>query len=231
MWFRFALAVALVLVPNICSAQGGPPVTVTGSSWRAEKLAAPTQQSGSVSPQKEITPNDKYWARKARENQPQGGAPDPSETTLDGRRAALDKAVEDSRTPKAKAVDGFRYSISIKNESRSAVSVLYWEYRFTPVADPQNVIRRQFLCSANIKPGATKDLSLFSTLGPTDVIAVPTLAPAADKPFKEDVVVDRIEFEDGSILQRPDWKFADVKKAVERATSTPWTRDVVCRIL
>jgi hypothetical protein len=49
-----------------------------------------------------------------------------------------------------------------------------------------------------------------------------------DKPYHERVVVDRIEYADGSIWQRKGWNFAEVRASVQRAVSTPWGAEM-CR--
>ena len=92
------------------------------------------------------------------------------------------------------------------------------------------MVRRQFLCAANMKPGETRDLTAFSSLGPSEVISAGTLASPEDKRFVEKVRMNRIEYADGSVVQRNDWKFEEVQKAVERATSTPWGKEI-CRAL
>jgi hypothetical protein len=73
-------------------------------------------------------------------------------------------------------------------------------------------------------------LSVYSTLGPSDVLTVESLAKADEKIFEERVQINRIELSDGNILQRADWKYSDVKKQVERVTSTPWGNEI-CRAL
>ena len=118
----------------------------------------------------------------------------------------------------------------MRNDSGKTVEIIYWEYRFTEIANPANVVRRQFLCSVKLKNGASKELPAFSTLGPSEVIDANSLAKSTGKLFDEKVIVNRIEFADGAIVQRNNWKFEDVKKAVERATSTPWNKET-CRAL
>jgi hypothetical protein len=84
-----------------------------------------------------------------------------------------------------------------------------------------------------MKNGERKSLAIFSLLGPSDVIDVESLAKSREKNeklFNEEVIVNRIELADGNILQRPTWKFSDVKEGVARATSTPWGREI-CRAL
>ena len=142
----------------------------------------------------------------------------------------MDKAVRESRTPQPDDVPGFLYSIALRNDTGMPVSVVFWEYRFTEIARPNNVVRRQFLCGANFKIGEKKEFSVFSSLGPSDVIDMESLSKAKTKLFDESVQVNRIELSDGRILQRHDWKYSDVKKDVERVTSTPWGKET-CRAL
>jgi len=55
-----------------------------------------------------------------------------------------------------------------------------------------------------------------------------SLAGKADNPYRERVRINRIEYADGSIWQRKDWNFAEVRAAVQRAVSTPWGAEM-CR--
>ena len=96
------------------------------------------------------------------------------------------------------------------------------------IARPTNVVRRQFLCSVNLKNGDSKDLSVFSLLAPSDVIDAESLAKSTDKLFDEKVFVNRIEFADGTLRQRGNWKYEDVQNSVERATSVGWGNET-CR--
>jgi hypothetical protein len=173
---------------------------------------------------------NKNFERGRREVQAPG-AIDPNELTVDGRSAALEKAVQESRTPKSDNINGYTYKTAIRNDSGKTVEIVFWEYRFTEIVRPENVVHRQFLCAMKLKKGGTKELSAFSQLGPSDVIDAASLANhSGGKLFTERVIVNRIEFSDGSILQRPEWKFGDLKKDIERATSTPWGGEV-CRKL
>jgi len=125
-------------------------------------------------------------------------------------------------------VNGYLYTTKVRNDSGRKMEVVFWEYRFTELANPANVVRRQFLCSANIKPGDSKELPVFSLLGPSDVLTAESIANTTGKIFDEKVVVNRIEFSDGAMIERRDWKYEDVRKAVERVTATPWGKEV-CR--
>jgi hypothetical protein len=176
-----------------------------------------------------MTNDDKYFQRKARE-QRTDSPNDPSVSTEDGRRAALEKAVQESRTPNNVDLAGYSYTANVRNDSGKTVKVVFWEYRFVELARPSNIVRRQFLCSVNLKNGENKELSAFSTLAPSEVIDAESLVYPTEKRFDESVVVNRIEFSDGTLRQRGNWKYEDVQKAVERLTSTAWGKEV-CRAL
>jgi hypothetical protein len=169
----------------------------------------------------------------ARRNQrPQGlvGAPDPNTETIDARSAALEKNVQESLSPSITHVDGYLYQTTIKNAHTQNIEIVYWEYQFKELSNPANVVRRQFLCGAKIKPGKERELQAFTVLGSGEVVSVDSLTKKSGNLFEEKVVINRVEFADGSILQRKDWNFAEMKSSIERVISTPWGTEM-CRSL
>jgi hypothetical protein len=219
---------AFVLIFSaFCIAQD--PMPVLESSWQRTVRKEQQVEVPASGPARALTNDDKNFQRNvraARTDNPEN----PSDLTIDGRRAALDKIEQQARTPSAKSVSGFTYSVRARNDGGKTAKVIYWEYLFTEIATPTNVVRRQFLCSVNLKKGGEIELSVFSTLGPTDVINADSLAKSNEKLFDEKVQINRIEYADDTILQRGNWKLADVKTAVDRATATPWGKEI-CRPL
>ena len=111
---------------------------------------------------------------------------------------------------------GYTYVAEVRNDSTGQpVHIIFWEYQFTEIAHPQNVIRRQFLCGVKIKDGEKKVLSAFTTLGPSDVLTVESLGKPEAKLFEERVQINRIELSDGNTLDRDKWKYSDVKAGVD----------------
>jgi hypothetical protein len=100
--------------------------------------------------------------------------------------------------------------------------VIFLEFQFTERANPSNRVRRQFLCSARIKPKEKMDLHVFSSFGPSDVISVESLSNGADKLFESTVNINRVEYSNGAIIQRKDWNFGALKESINRAVSEPW---------
>ena len=54
----------------------------------------------------------------------------PTPDTLDGRSAAMEKSVAESRAQRSKTMDGYLYRIKVQNTSAEVVEIVFWEYRF-----------------------------------------------------------------------------------------------------
>jgi hypothetical protein len=174
-----------------------------------------------------MIPQNRNVARNQRINDP-AGARDPNADTVDGRSAALEKSVAESRAPKPEPMDGYAYRIKVQNPGPKVVEAVFWEYRFHDPANPELVARRQFLCVGNIGAGKGKELEGFSLSGPSDVVNVNTLNSGT--PFKEEVLINRVEYTDGSMLQRKAWSLEEVKASYERALREQW-QPGMCRAL
>jgi hypothetical protein len=212
------------------AAQGDSPVAVLGFKWSKTRQEGEKIEPDDKTPARAVISANKTWERTARENQPMG-ARDPNADTLDGRSAALDKIVQEARTPKAKAVDGYAYRVKVRNASAKVAGIVFWEYQFVDPANPSSVARRQFLCGVQIKPDKEKELQAFSTFGPTDVVNAGSPDNNSESSFQERVVINRVEYTDGSAWQRKDWNAAEIKQTYLRAVATPWAPQEMCRRL
>jgi hypothetical protein len=187
------------------------------------------QDSPTTAPAPDMIAAKNLALRNPRSQAP-AGARDPNTETIDARSAALEKNVQESRSRQSTHVDGYEYQAKIKNAHTQNIEIVFWEYQFKELSNPTNVVRRQFLCTAKIRPGKERELQAFSVLGPGDVISVDSLTKKSGNLFEEKVVINRVEYADGSILQRKDWNFAEMKSSIERAVRTPWGAEM-CRSL
>jgi hypothetical protein len=195
------------------------PLTVTSYKWTRARRTIEAPEAEGNAPQRAMIPQNRIFARTARVNDP-AGSRDPNADTVDGRSAALEKSVAESRAPKPKPMDGFAYRIKVQNTIKKVVETVFWEYQFQDPANPELVTRRQFICGVDIPEGKSKELEGFSLSGPSDVVDVKTLNSGAA--FKETVVINRIEYSDGTIWQRKAWNLAEVKGSYERVLREPW---------
>lgn len=225
----FLLLLLMFVLPsqNLLTSQEESSVRVLGSKSYRSRQAVENLDTTNVAPVRAVTPANKNFERNVRVNNPVG-ARDPNEDTIDGRSAAIEKNVQASRTPQSKPVDGFAYRVKVQNASKRVVEILFWEYQFIDPSDPATMARRQFLCGVNIKPDKEKEIQAFSLSGPSDVISVGNLANKSGNAFQEKVVINRVEYADGSIWQRKDWNFGEIRLTYQRALGTPWGAEM-CR--
>lgn len=204
-----------------------PAVIVLSFNWSRIRKTVQTEPTGNA-PAREMIADNKNYPRNARVNQPVGQR-DPNDDTIDGRSAAIEKIVQESRTPPPKSLDTFAYEVKVANGSKKTIDVVFWEYQFIDPASPETPTRHQFLCGAGLKSGKEKELQASSLSGPSDVVSAKTLANDSGKRFLEKVLINRVEYADGLIWQRKDWNFSEIRAALKKALATPWTE--MCRAL
>lgn len=206
---------------NPPAASENSPVVATYFRWFKDRQAAEKAVMPSRVPQQPtIEPNNSI-GRKQRED---GKAPerDPNPDKLETRSASLDQIGEESiESPR---VDGFTYEVKFKNLETKQTKTVFWEYLFKDTAKAENTSSRRFVCGVKIKPGKDELIQVFSTIGPFSVIDVKSLKKGSGKQFDESVIIDRIEYEDGSVWQRKDWNFE-----AARFTLTSRDRSRACR--
>lgn len=223
------LPVLLMIVSatqNPSSPPDGSSVVVLGSQWSKSRQALERLEPIATTAPAMI-PENKNYSRNARVNNPVG-ARDPNEDTIDGRHAALEKITQEARTPSSRPVDGYAYRAKIQNASTKVIEIVFWEYQFIDPANPATMSRRQFLCGVKINPAKDKELQAFSLSAPSDVISVQTLGNRSENAFQERVLINRVEYTDGTIWQRKEWNFGEIRMSYRRAVGTPWGTEM-CR--
>ncbi|MEP6637152.1 MAG: hypothetical protein ABJB97_10550 [Acidobacteriota bacterium] len=220
-----SVSVSVLSYQNVAPADGSA-MAVLEYKWSKTRLLLGTVDPGNPPPALLVSRASKNYER----NKPneQRGTRDPQADTYEGRSAAMEQSIQDSRAPKP--VDGFAYRIKLENKAKKAADIIFWEYQFIDPANPAVTARRQFLCAVQMKPGKETPIEAFSVSGPVEVVSVKGLADSSGKPLQEKVVVNRVEYVDGSIWRRKDWNFGEIKQAYDRALSTPWAKEM-CRPL
>ena len=224
------LLTLLTPLPPFQNAAGdGPAIEVVGHKWTKSRQVVEKTGAQGGAPAQALTAADRNFERNRRVNDP-AGVRDPKADTLDSRSAAMDKAVREARAQSSEVVEGYAYRVKVQNAAPKNIEVIFWEYQFEETANPSNLTRRQFLCGVQIKGGKEKELQAFGGSGPAGAISAESLAKNAANPFAERVVVNRVEYADGTIWQRKDWNYAEVRASIRRAVSTPWGAEM-CRAL
>jgi hypothetical protein len=202
------------------------PIAVVSYRWSKDRRAMELiDASGSNTPQPAMIPQNKNFQRNARINDP-AGVRDPNADTLDGRSAELDRITAAARETKPQT-DGFTYQTKVQNNSAKPVAIVFWEYQFREKGNPAILSRRQFVCLAKLKPAKTRDLEIFTLAAPSSVVSVKTLSKKSEPTFDESVLINRVEFEDGSNWQRKDWNYDEVKLTAKTASNAK--KQQMCR--
>ena len=110
-------------------------MTVANFKWSRARHNVEAPQAEGNAPARAMIPQNRNFARNARVNDPQG-VRDPNQDTLDGRSAAMEKSVAESRAPKAKPWTVSLYRIKVQNSSAKVAEIVFWEYQFQILRTP-----------------------------------------------------------------------------------------------
>src|SRR2546423_5312482 len=103
---------------------------------------------------------------------------------------------------KQKGTTIYFYHLEVKNTSGKTIKTFAWSYQPAEVPDPSD---RQFFCSVKAKPGELKGLELFTPLAPSRVVDVAKSGAKSIGDDKGKVMINQIEYTDGSEWKRPHW--------------------------
>ena len=93
--------------------------------------------------------------------------------------------------------EGFTYEATIKNTGKKTVKAVGWDYVFTDPQDKQ-ANHHRFYHRTRIEPGKQTSLSKFAIQPPTRTVP----ANSDDKKIVEEVVINYVEYRDGSIWRK-----------------------------
>jgi hypothetical protein len=100
-----------------------------------------------------------------------------------------------------KPIELFRYRVSFRNTGIKVVKAVVWDYQASDTDQFTDSTHRMFRCTAKIKPSQSERIDGYSVLPPTRVITA-----SGTKPFSERVIINRIDYSDGTSWQRADWR-------------------------
>lgn len=129
-------------------------------------------------------------------------------TVSDGRDLGSRKAEIRTIDKKAAAAsaekppDSFHLRLELKNNGANAVKGLVWEYR--PTAGPEDYQPKRYLCALQVKPKEKSALEVWTPYLPVKVISA---KETKDLMKEGTVVIDQIEYADGSVWKKPGWNY------------------------
>jgi len=113
------------------------------------------------------------------------------------RRADLANAERNANNSAPRRQDYYSMRLEVKNVGQNTTKSIVWE--FQPAVQTVDVEAKQFICKMKAKPNESKVFELMSPSPPVKVVS-------ADKKAQESkVVINRIEYADGSVWKRKGW--------------------------
>ena len=151
--------------------------------------------------------NEPIRINQQRRNEPQEVI---NSRDLAERRAELRTTEVNAALSTQKPAKLYFYHLEVKNNGSRAIKSFAWQYESSGVPDPSD---RHFFCVVNAKPNQKKQFDLFTPLAPSRVVDVTT---ASEKPgnSKGVVVINKIEYDDGTTWLRPGWNAATFSSEV-----------------
>jgi hypothetical protein len=98
--------------------------------------------------------------------------------------------------------ENYRLRIEVENTGTNVVTNLVWEFKHASGFDDNDP--KQYLCALQVRPKERKTLDLLTRYAPVKVISVDASAAA----LKEgEVIINQIEYADGSVWKRRGWYY------------------------
>ncbi len=145
--------------------------------------------------------NEPIRINQQRRNEPQEvlNRRDMAERRAELRTTEVNAVLSTQKTAKL-----YFYHLEVKNTGNRAIKSFAWEYESNGVPDPSD---RHFFCVVNAKPNQKRQFDLYTSLAPSRVVDVTTASKKSDK-SKGVVVINKIEYADGTTWLRPGWNAA-----------------------
>ena len=112
------------------------------------------------------------------------------------RRADMNAAQANASQSAERRHEQYVLRLEVKNVGTNTIKSMVWE--FQPAAETADYDLRQYVCMMKAKPKESKTFELISPSSPVKVVS-------ADKKGEGKVVINRIEYTDGSVWKRKGW--------------------------
>ena len=197
---KLCLALALILLAALSHAQTG---LQQASQLVVVKFSCGRYETGSgmIRSVQEPDPpmNEPISINQSKNNEPQEvkNRRDMAERRADLRTAEINASLSSKRGSKI-----YFYRLQVRNAGDKVIKGFAWSYQPAATAD---LFDRQFFCAIKARQNESKDIELFSPLAPSRVIDASKEGEKSAKKSDAGVVINKIEYLDGSVWQRPGW--------------------------
>jgi hypothetical protein len=182
----------------VVAQDAGSPVAVIKFGWEKERI----RPIPSMAP---LASQDELIQQSRREQQLSAARNAQSKSTA----GKLESQNTNHQQAKVKAQqtelprDGFRYKVTLRNDSDKIIKSIDWDYYFVDPDTNQELARHQFTSDETIKPGKSKEISVLYLKAPVKTIDAHSLQKKQRASLTGRVVIAHLQFSDGSVWQHP----------------------------
>jgi len=196
---KVVLTLALVALTTALQAQtstpAGPDLIVLKLSWNKYVVS-----SGLIRPVEADPAPGPIYIDRNRPIQANEQRPAASPTQRHAEMAALER---DAALSSNRSSNLYLIRLQVKNAGTKPIKSFVWASEDT--SETPDLAARQFLCMVKTKPNDTKTVEILSPLAPSPIVDASKAGDKTDKGIVGSAVINRIEYGDGSIWQRPGW--------------------------
>jgi hypothetical protein len=121
---------------------------------------------------------------------------------LGSRKAGLRTSEKKAKSQDEKPADNYQLRLEVKNTGANVVKGLIWH--FQPTAGPEDYQPKRYLCALQVKPKEKSLLEIWTPYLPVKVIK----ADERKDGLKDGtVVINQIEYADGSVWKKSGWEY------------------------
>jgi len=99
--------------------------------------------------------------------------------------------------------EAYNYKVTLQNNGAKTIKSIDWDYIFFDPVTKNEVAHHQFTSDEKISPGKSKEFGVLYPNPPIMTISASALNNKKELPVKEQVILVRITYSDGSVWQRP----------------------------
>ncbi len=111
--------------------------------------------------------------------------------------------------PPGERKEQYAYRVTLENRAAKNIKAIYWDYVFLDPETEAEADRHQFYHKEKIGAGKKRELQSLVPSPPTRVINVNDIGKKTETKYKEKIIINRIEYTDGSYWQRSSFTVPD----------------------
>ncbi len=104
--------------------------------------------------------------------------------------------------PDSKAREFYTYSLTVKNNGAKRIKAVEWEFQFLHPETHEVLGSRRITSRVKLSPNKTEVIKAQLFQQPTHIVSADQLGKKYSDQFKEQVIIHRIDYADGSTWQR-----------------------------